>query len=149
MRRLICCGAAALVACKAAPVPQVFVPDAGYTQSLTIKVQADSGHALRVGEPIRLIATRRSGPWKQVAQDSMTIRDCWWRQEPPAVEPDVGGDVAWQVVPSDSVAFDRPAAPKFESFVRFGRPGKYRLWAASGGCGRPMASDTVSFEIAP
>ena len=137
------------LACSDAIPREVYVPAPDYQQSLAVQAIPGPEAPRRSGTPITLHAQRATGPWQLVPRDSAALSDCWWRRPPPGDEPEVAAEVTWQVAPADSVRFNLPQPPNWEREVRFGRPGRYRLWAVSTGCRTPIVSDTILLEILP
>ena len=155
-RRFRCCRASrlsvatlGLLACTDPPVPpNVYVPGPGYQQSLRVWAEVDTGRPARAGAPIVLHASKRAGPWMMVPSAQANLEDCWWRRPPPEEEPEVASGVTWRVLPNDSVRFNLPKPPTWERRVRFGLPGRYRMWAVAPGCNAPLESDTITIDVA-
>ena len=135
--------------CSAPEPVNVYVPAPDYRQSLTITADLDPSGSLRAGSWLVLHARRSTGPWQVVQRSEADLTDCWWRRPPPPEEDEVADNVAWKVLPADSILFNLPTPPVAERRLRLAHPGRYQLWAISHGCHTPIVSDTIIIEVVP
>jgi len=105
------------------------------TSSVTVTVSAQAQSHVRVGEWLRLRASRTAtGPWQKLRFADLPKDAPWIGYIPPEREPEVAANLRWYAEPMDGVEFDNPVtafAPPVDRGVRFARPGTYRLWATS------------------
>ena len=143
-------GASLLVtACGSPPPGVVWVPGDGFAAAVSVSVDLAGDRTVRVGEELILHATRTSGPWRQVAADSLEQGACWLVRPPADVEREVQASVRWVVEPEGHATFNLPRPPDLHRrTVTFAAAGTYRLWALSHAwCGDPVASDAVEVVV--
>lgn len=143
-------GASLLATACGPPAPDVvWVPGDGFSAAVSISVDLAGYCTVRVGEELVLHATRTSGPWRQVAADSLEQGACWLVRPPTDVEQEVQASVRWVVEPEGHGTFNLPRPPDLHRrTVTFAAAGTYRLWAVGHGwCGEPVASETVEFIV--
>ena len=136
-------------ACGSPPPDVVWVPGDGFMAAVSISVDLAADRTVRVGEELVLHATRTSGPWRQVAADSLEQGACWLVRPPEPVEHEVQASVRWMVEPEGRATFNLPRpADLHRRTVTFAAAGTYRLWALSHAwCGDPVASDAVEVIV--
>lgn len=135
-----------LSACGPSGPEYVYVPAPGFSQVMEIEVvRPDS--AVRAGEWLTVRAERRAGPWTRVRREQAGDAHACVRTVPPLVaEYDIEAKVAWHAAPSESAEFQL-SGRDFRREVRFTRPGRYRIWATSTGCGPSFDSEPVEIEV--
>ncbi len=142
------CGLA--LACDSGMPDTVFVPGTDFGQRLTASLDLEPGSTIRVGEPVRLLATRETGPWVEVASRSLPEGDCWLTRPPAPVEPDVASNVRWDVDPPGMARFDVGHGAIRTRTVAFEKAGRYRLQATSASwCGEPFPAAPIEIEVLP
>jgi hypothetical protein len=137
-----------LAACESGAPEYVYVRTSSVM--VTVTVQSESG--VRVGDWLRLRATRAtSGEWQRLRFAEMPKDTPWLAYIPPAHEPEVAASLRWFAEPAGGVEFNNPVAqvvPLVERAVRFATPGVYRLWATS----HPpvdASSNTLQVKVTP
>lgn len=123
--------ALSLAACDSGAPQFVYIR----TPSVTVTVTAQADSRVRVGEWLRLRASRATtGEWQKLRFADLPKDTAWLAYIPPAQESDLAASLRWFVEPADGVEFSNPAAgvvPLVDRGVKFARPGTYRLWATS------------------
>lgn len=136
-----------LVACSGEPA-LVFVPGAGFRESLEISTGLGTSPVIRVGEPLILHARRSSGPWVATRSADVQKRQCRLASPPPEVEPEVADNIRWQVDPDSGAVFNVQYREDRTREVRFTRPGAYNLTAHSSiSCINPALVDTLVIRV--
>ena len=127
---------------------EVFVPGPSFSQSVQLSTAQGERATVRVEEPLILHAQRISGPWVEVARDSLAPDACWLVSPPPELEDEVAGNLRWLVEPPGSVTFNVELRLDFTREVRFSKPGIYQLSAQSSAwCKKPHSGNTVTVEV--
>ena len=136
-------------ACSVESPGQVFVPGPSYSESLDVRTEQGDSAVVTVGSPLVLHGRRTSGPWIQVARDSLPPDACWMRSPPDPVEEEVAGNLRWTAHPPDA-EFNIDLRTDLTRAVSFRRPGEYFLTAQSAGwCSEPYIGDTLWIEVTP
>jgi hypothetical protein len=111
------------------PPAFVYVPAPGFEVRVTI----DMPRSVRVGQAIRLRATRESiGEWHRVRFASLPDGATWYTHPWPTPEPEVAANLTWQTDPPFAMMFDvgvRSLALGMQREGVFKAPGTYRVWA--------------------
>lgn len=137
-----------LVASCSREPSEVYIPAPDFTQALSIATAQGPRAGIRVGEPLRLHAARRTGPWIRVARASLPENACWLAVSPPDFEREVAATVRWHVEPPHQATFNGGLRPDGTREVVFAAPGTYRLTAVSASwCGEPFGGDTLAVEV--
>lgn len=123
-----------------------YVPAEGFRETLQIQLEL-AGTPVRVGEWITLQAQRESGPWEPIVVSPQKDDPPCERISPKIQEQDVASKVQWDVTPAGSAAFNVPGPPDFVRQIRFTRPGRFRIRAASEGCLGRFYSETIEVEV--
>jgi hypothetical protein len=145
--RVLMLSLGATVACSPELPARVVVPGDGYAESIEVSTGQGDSARVAVGAPLLLHAVRRSGPWVEVDRTSLPPDGCWWRSAPDAVEGEAAGSLRWFAEPAGDAEFGG-FRTDFARDVRFSAPGRYLLWAESGGwCSEPYSGDTLVVDV--
>lgn len=124
----------------------VYVPAAEFEQVMEVSIDRPEP-AVRTSQWLTVRAERRSGPWARVRREEAGDSHACMRAIPPMVaEFDIEAKVAWHAEPSEGVEFQL-SGRDFRREVRFARPGRYRIWATSTGCGPSFDSAPIEVEV--
>jgi hypothetical protein len=136
-----------LAACTAEP-SEVFIPGPAFQQSIRLSTAQGERGTVAAGEPLVLLAERRTGPWVAAARSSLAAGACWLAAAPPQIEPEVADNVRWFVEPEGSASFNVEYRSDRTRQVRFSRAGSYRLTAQSAAsCAPPFSGNTLRVEV--
>jgi len=134
-------------ACSGDLPDQVFVPGPSYYESLDVRTEQGDSARVTVGSPLILHAHRTSGPWIQVARNSLPPDSCWMISPPDPTEEEVAGSLRWTAHPPEA-EFNTELRLDQTREVRFLRPGTFHLTAESSGwCSDPHLRDTLWIEV--
>lgn len=137
-----------LAACDSGAPEYVYVR----TSAVTVTVTAQSESRVRVGDWLRLRASRATaGQWQKLRFADVPTSTPWIAYVPPEHESDVAASLRWFAEPMDGVEFDNPvtrAVSPVDRGVRFARPGMYRLWATSY-APQDATSNSLQVEVTP
>jgi len=119
-----------LIAC--APKPdRVFVPGAPFKHAVHVTTSQGVSAKVRVGEWLTLHASRETGPWVEVARESLGPDGCWVAPPPPALEEEVSDNLRWMAQPAEPAVFNLDIRDDHTRQVRFAAAGRYTLKASS------------------
>jgi hypothetical protein len=142
--------ASAVITCSRSP-DRVYVPGDSFRYVVRISTAQGEHATVAVGEPLRLHASRRSGPWiEKAAKDvpDTACRTSALMEE----EPEVAAELAWNVEPEGVATFNVPTvltAGDRTREVRFSQPGEYRLKGVSFAPCTRETSNVITVSVAP
>jgi len=117
-----------LSACQSEP-RLVYVPSTEPEVELVVWAPATE---VSVGEPVVLYAKRRTGgEWKQVERKELASDQCWLSRPPPTQEPEVAGNLRWEVLPPASARFNTAFRADHTREVVFLEAGTFILESSS------------------
>jgi hypothetical protein len=130
MKRAFPLAIIASIACSERP-SRVYVAGESFRHGVHVTTAQGETARVKVGESLRLHASRRSGPWVEKAAKDVPDDGCWL-SPPLDHEPEVAASLKWTADPQGAATFDIPSAAAlnagdFTRTVRFSRPGEYRL----------------------
>lgn len=123
-----------------------YVPAPDFTETMQVWLEVPDSAPAAVGQWITMHAARQSGPW-QLRDSTITKEPACEKISPVTREFEVASKVEWRVEPAGQVAYNVPGPPDFERQIRFTRPGRFRVWAVSQGCGRSFESNRVEVVV--
>jgi hypothetical protein len=117
-----------LSACQGEP-GLVYVPSTEPEVELVVRASATE---VSVGEPVVLYAERRTGgEWKQVERRELADGQRWLSRPPPTQEPEVAGNLRWEVLPPASARFNTAFRADHTREVVFLEAGTFILESSS------------------
>ncbi len=117
--------ASVLVGCG----PAGYVPGPEFKTVVTLSA---ANTALKVGQPLKLSATRETSGWVETEQAEKDPEKCFFRRKPED-ESEVAANLGWKVTPSGIARFDVPQTLReaqsrsMNRWVTFSKPGEYLL----------------------
>jgi hypothetical protein len=123
-----------LSVCGCASEPErIFVQGTPFRHVVTITSERGNHATVAIGEPLRLHASRDSGPWVEKPRSEAPEDGCWTSVARPH-ESEVAAMLTWHTEPSGFSTFDVATvetAGDLTRQVRFSKAGEYRLSATS------------------
>jgi hypothetical protein len=104
-----------------------------FRHEIIVTTEQGDRASVAVGEPLRLHATRRSGPWIE-RPGSAAPEDGCWTEIARSEEPEVAALVTWHTEPAGFSALGIRTVASGEDrtrTIRFSKAGEYRLSATS------------------
>ncbi len=124
-----------LSACQGEP-RLVYVPSTEPEVELVVRASATE---VSVGEPVVLYAKRRTGgEWKQVERKELANEQRWLSRPPPTQEPEVAGNLRWEVFP--------PASARFNTAFRADHTARSSSWKRGHSSLSPVPKSGVAPE---
>ena len=132
MRGLLAGLVVPLLACERVPA-RVFVQGTPFRHDVRVTTEQGDRASVVVGQPLRLHATRKSGPWIEKLGSEAPEDGCW-TEVARSEEPEVAALLRWHTEPSGFSGLDVPTLVSGDDrtrTIRFSRAGEYRLSATS------------------
>lgn len=127
---------------------RVFVPGNSFKHTVEVGTQQGRTAVVHVGEWLSLSASRSTGPWEEVARESLAPEGCWVARAPSEIEEEVADNVTWSTEPKGVAEFNLELLPDHSRRVRFRRPGRIVLRATSATyCSMPASSNELTVMV--
>ena len=136
-----------MVACAPGEPSTVVVAGESFTQDIVAWTDQGDSARVRIDQPVRLFASRSSGPWVTVERATLPADACWLTRPPPEPEPSVADNLRWIADPPGAATYNLGIRPDHSRDVRFSKPGTYRLTGSSRWCGEDFESNQLTITV--